>query len=91
MGLAAGGALADVLFSFAFTPIDNAYSRHLEHQADQYGLEVVHGILPDAPQVAAQSFQILGEVDLEEPNPSWLVKSVVLYASADRRKDRFRS
>ena len=64
-----------VLFSFAFTPIDNAYSRHLEHQADQYGLEVVHGILPDAPQVAAQSFQILGEVDLEEPNPSWLVKA----------------
>jgi STE24 endopeptidase len=64
-----------LMFDFAFTPVDNAYSRHLEHQADQYGLEVVHGILPDAPQVAAQSFQILGEVDLEEPNPSWLVKT----------------
>ena len=64
-----------LLFDFAFTPIDNAYSRHLEHQADQYGLEVVRGVLPDAPQVAAQSFQILGEIDLEEPNPSWLVKT----------------
>jgi STE24 endopeptidase len=64
-----------LLFDFAFTPVDNAYSRHLEHQADQYGLEVVHGILPDAPEVAAQSFQVLGEVDLEEPNPSCLVKA----------------
>ncbi len=64
------------LFSgfLVFTPIDNAYSRHLEHQADQYGLEVVHGIVPDAPEVAAHTFQILGEVDLDEPSPSWLVK-----------------
>jgi STE24 endopeptidase len=62
--------LAILIFSFVFTPIDNAYSRHLEQQADQYGLEVVHGIVPDAPQVAAQSFQILGEIDLAEPSPS---------------------
>ena len=63
-------AFAILIFSFIITPIDNAYSRHLEHQADQYGLEVVHGIVPDAPQVAAQSFQILGEIDLAEPSPS---------------------
>ncbi len=50
------------------------FSRHIEHQADQYGLEVVHGILPDAPDVAAQSFQILGEVDLAEPAPSRFVE-----------------
>ena len=62
------------IFNFIFTPIDNAFSRHIEHQADQYGLEVVHGIVPDAPQVAAQSFQILGEVDLDEPSPSTAVK-----------------
>jgi Zn-dependent protease with chaperone function len=62
------------IFNFIFTPIDNAFSRHIEHQADQYGLEVVHGIVPDAPQVAAQSFQILGEVDLDEPSPSPAVK-----------------
>jgi Zn-dependent protease with chaperone function len=65
---------AILIFNFIFTPIDNAYSRHLEHQADQYGLEVVHGIVPDAPQVAAQSFQILGELDLAEPSPSTAVK-----------------
>jgi len=63
-----------LLFNFISTPIDNAYSRHLEHQADQYGLEVVHGIVPDAPPVAAESFQILGELDLAEPAPSTAVK-----------------
>jgi STE24 endopeptidase len=65
---------AMLIFNFIFTPIDNAYSRHLEHQADQYGLEVVHGIVPGAPQVAAESFQILGEIDLAEPSPSTAVK-----------------
>jgi len=58
------------VFAFLFTPISNAYSRHLEHQADQYGLEVIHDLVPDAPVVAAHAFQVLGEVDLEEPNPS---------------------
>ncbi len=62
------------VFGFLFTPISNAYSRHLEHQADQYGLEVIHGLIPDAPVVAAHAFQVLGEVDLEEPNPSPAVK-----------------
>lgn len=62
------------VFGFLFTPISNAYSRHLEHQADQYGLEVIHGLVPDAPVVAAHAFQVLGEVDLEEPNPSPAVK-----------------
>jgi Zn-dependent protease with chaperone function len=66
--------LAILIFNFLFTPIDNAYSRHLEHQADQYGLEVVHGVVPNAPQVAAQSFQVLGEIDLAEPSPSTAVK-----------------
>ena len=62
------------IFGFLFTPIQNAVSRHVEHQADQYGLEVIHGLIPDAPVVAAHAFQILGEVDLEEPNPSTAVK-----------------
>jgi STE24 endopeptidase len=56
------------------TPIFSAFSRHIEHQADQYGLEITHGLTPDSGQVAAQSFQILGEVDLSDPRPSRLVK-----------------
>jgi STE24 endopeptidase len=66
--------LLAVIFGFLFTPVSNAYSRHLEHQADQYGLEVIHGLIPDAPIVAAHAFQVLGEVDLEEPKPSTAVK-----------------
>jgi len=62
------------VFSFFAAPIDNAYSRYLEHQADTYGLEVIHGLVPDASEVAAQSFQIEGELDLEEPNPPAWVK-----------------
>ncbi len=62
------------VFGFLFTPISNAYSRRLEHQADQYGLEVTHGLVPNASVVAAHAFQVLGEVDLEEPNPSTAVK-----------------
>jgi len=66
--------LLAMVFSFLFTPVSNAYSRYLEHQADQYGLEVIHGLVPNAPVVAAHAFQVLGEVDLEEPNPSPAVK-----------------
>jgi STE24 endopeptidase len=54
---------------FVVTPVGNAFSRHLEHQADQYALEVTHGLTPNSAQIAAQTFQILGEVDLEYPNP----------------------
>jgi STE24 endopeptidase len=60
--------------NFVSTPIDCSFSRHLEHEADRYGLEVIHGIVPDSSEVAAQSFQILGEIDLAEPNPSEFVK-----------------
>lgn len=55
--------------TFAASPIVNEYSRMQEHAADVFGLEVVHGIIPDAPEVAAQSFQILGEADLADPDP----------------------
>lgn len=58
------------IFLFAATPILSAGSRYFEHQADQYGLEVTHGLTPDSGQVAAQSFQILGEVDLADPAPN---------------------
>jgi STE24 endopeptidase len=63
-------ALVFSFLSFLVTPAANAYSRHIEHQADQYGLEVLHGLVPDAAAATARSFQILGYDDLEEPNPS---------------------
>lgn len=62
--------LAGSMLLFAAGPLLNAYSRAQEHQADQYGLEVVHGLFPDSGQVAAQSFQRLGEEWLEYPDLS---------------------
>jgi STE24 endopeptidase len=58
-----------ILF-FITSPIGSGFSRYLEHQADQYGLEVTRGLTPDSGQIAAQSFQILGEVDLSDPDPN---------------------
>lgn len=60
------------VFSFVATPLSNATSRYFEHQADQYGLEVTHGLTPDSGEVAAQTFQILGETNLSDPAPSRL-------------------
>lgn len=62
------------VLEFAGQPLAAAISRHVEHQADIYGLEVTHGITPNSQEVAARAFQILGEDSLEYPNPGkWMV------------------
>ncbi len=55
------------VLSFAGEPGFNAVSRHYEHQADMYGVEVIHGLVPEAGRTAAESFQILGERSLDYP------------------------
>ena len=55
------------VLSFAGGPIFNGFSRHIEHEADIYGLEVIHGLVPDPQRTAAESFQILGERSLDYP------------------------
>jgi STE24 endopeptidase len=62
------------LLVFVSSPIDSGGSRMIEHAADVYGLEVIHGVIPNSADVAAHAFQILGEVDLDEPNPPWIIK-----------------
>ena len=62
------------IFSFITEPLVNTYSRNQEHQADVYGLEVTHGLLLDARSVAAHSFQVMGEIDLDEPNPNRFIE-----------------
>ena len=58
------------IFSFLGDPISNAFSRHFEHQADVYGLEVTHGVIPDAGLAAADSFQVEGQTYLADPDPN---------------------
>jgi len=56
-------------FSFLGTPVESAFSRMEEHNADVFGLEVIHGIVPNSGDVAAHAFQVLGQEDLSDPNP----------------------
>lgn len=58
------------VLEFTGTPIGNGFSRMQEHNADVYGLEVTHGLTPHSAEVAAGAFQVLGDVDLADPNPS---------------------
>lgn len=58
------------IFSPLTEPLVNGYSRWQEHQADVYGLEITHGMVADSPAAAAHSFQVMGEIGLDEPNPN---------------------
>jgi STE24 endopeptidase len=55
---------------FLLQPAANAFSRHFEHQADVYGQEAIHGLVPDPQKTAVAGFNALGEAWLEDPNPS---------------------
>jgi Zn-dependent protease with chaperone function len=76
------------VFLFVINPVGSAFSRYLEHQADQYGLEVTHGLTPDSGQIAAQAFQVLGEVGLSDPDPNPI--NVFLFYSHPPIADRVR-
>lgn len=59
---------------FVASPAVNAVSRMQEHAADVYGLEVIHGLIPNSEEVGAHAFQVLGELDLADPNPPAFIK-----------------
>lgn len=59
---------------FAASPVINGFNRVQEHAADVYGLEVIHSIVPDSQEVAAHAFQVMGEIDLSDPNPPAFIK-----------------
>jgi Zn-dependent protease with chaperone function len=61
------------LVSFFGEPLGNSFSRWQEHQADLYGLAITRPVTPDAGQVAAQAFQLLGEKSYSYPTPSPLL------------------
>ncbi len=65
------------LLSFFGEPPANGFSRWEEHQADLYALAITHPVFvrtgQDPAQIAAQSFQVLGEKSYSYPNPSRLL------------------
>ncbi len=60
--------------SFVAEPMANAFSRMIEHEADVYGQEVIHGLVTNPQQVATQDFQRLGEIWLDDPSPNRFVE-----------------
>ena len=62
-------ALVLVALSTVSDPVSNGISRMMEHNADVYGQEAVHGVVPDPQAVGRRSFQVLGEESLDDPTP----------------------
>jgi Zn-dependent protease with chaperone function len=56
------------------TPVIAGFIRRQEHQADVFGLEAIHGLVPDSQSAAAGAFQILGEANLADPDPSPFIR-----------------
>jgi Zn-dependent protease with chaperone function len=66
--------LVFTVLSILSEPIGNLISRHVEHRADVYGQEIIHGIVADPQATAVKSFQTLGEESLDIPHPNpWVV------------------
>ena len=67
-------ALFLALFSELALPLRNGYSRAREHDADVFSLEVLRGVVPDPARASAESFQILGETNLSDPDPPQFIR-----------------
>ncbi|HET7628482.1 MAG TPA: M48 family metalloprotease, partial [Bacillales bacterium] len=57
------------LLSFAVSPVENAVSRHAEHEADAFALKMTHD-----PEAAIGFFHKAAPISLSETNPPALVK-----------------
>ena len=59
---------------FFASPIICGISRHFEHQADQFGLELAQGVVADPNAAEVRSLEVLGKEDLEDPDPNSFIK-----------------
>jgi STE24 endopeptidase len=78
-GVASWSSLGLFLFvalvlNFLASPIANGISRSMEHQADVYGQEVIHGLVPDAQATTVSSFCTDAVVWLDDPRPNRFVE-----------------
>ena len=55
---------------FFASPIICGISRHFEHQADQFGLELAAGVVADPNAAEVRSLEVLGKEGLEDPAPN---------------------
>jgi Zn-dependent protease with chaperone function len=60
--------------SFLSEPVGNVFSRAVEHQADVYGQEVIHGLVPDPQATVAASFCSDAVLWLDDPAPNPIIE-----------------
>jgi Zn-dependent protease with chaperone function len=76
------------VFTIVSDPISNIISRYVEHRADVYGQEVVHGIVADPQATGVHSFQTMGEASLDIPDPNpWMVFSTYSHPPTAKRAE----
>lgn len=61
--------LAFSLYGVLAEPVVNTLSRHVEHEADVYGQEAIHGLVADPQAAMVGTMQKLGKAGYEVPNP----------------------
>ncbi len=81
--------LAASVGGFVAEPVANALSRHMEHEADVYGQEAVHGIVADPQKTAVAAFNALGEAWLEDPHPNALIEFWLYSHPSTQRRAQF--
>ena len=61
------------VLGFLADPIANSFSRTIEHQADVYGQEVIHGLVPNPQAIVVHSFCSDAQLWLDDPVPNAFV------------------
>ena len=74
---------------FLEAPAFNTTSRYFEHEADRYGLEVIHGIVPDPGEAAVGVFRLCDENCGVDPNPSPLIRIWLYDHPTDSERNHF--
>jgi Zn-dependent protease with chaperone function len=62
------------IVSFLLEPVGNSIGRHFEHQADVYGQEAIHGIVPDPQKTVLAVWEDDGKSWLEDPHPNPIIE-----------------
>lgn len=93
-GLAGRAGFVVLLFAvsvanFVLEPVGNMLSRSIEHEADVYGQEAIHGIVADPQKTAVAAFNALGEAWLENPNPNPVIEFWLYSHPSTQRRANF--
>ena len=75
--------------SFLLEPVSNGVSRYFEHQADVYGQEAIHGIVPDPQKTAVAAFNALGRSWLDDPNPNPFIEFWLYNHPSEQQRANF--